>query len=339
MNNEEEFELTVPISKMFFGAIDGDTEADRKDFENLFYDNLNVFEDMMRPEKFIISGRKGTGKTFLANYIVKNMESSGNYAALFRRDDFKKRKLIDLKYQQLQEMELSLFWKWTFLYQIAELICSNEPNQRFNCFSPVKKIHKFLKRKSINIFFEESKISQTNSSKINAITSKSPRLSSELGFSETVSLNPKLYFQIIDELEKLIKEYFSKKSSKGITLIYDDLDEIDEDSIHESGYFKILKNMLESACQLNKSFRKHNEKTKVLVIIRSDILDNIHKYSSNSNKWITEGSKRLYWTGNHGLHDSDHPLMDMVLSKIITTTDDYRNVNKRMLYNNLFKEK
>ncbi|MFK3936761.1 hypothetical protein ACI2JA_04520 [Alkalihalobacillus sp. NPDC078783] len=62
---------SVPLSKLYIGNIDGEQESSRDNFEQLFYTKNSKFDEIMQPEKFIISGRKGTGKTILANYIVK----------------------------------------------------------------------------------------------------------------------------------------------------------------------------------------------------------------------------------------------------------------------------
>lgn len=61
------------LKDLFIGNIDGETEAARNDFEQLFYTKNSKFDEIMLPGKFIISGRKGTGKTILAQYIYKKI--------------------------------------------------------------------------------------------------------------------------------------------------------------------------------------------------------------------------------------------------------------------------
>lgn len=42
--------------------------------ENFFYTADGKSEELLLPEKFIISGRKGTGKTILAHYAMDTLD-------------------------------------------------------------------------------------------------------------------------------------------------------------------------------------------------------------------------------------------------------------------------
>lgn len=56
----------VKLSKIFIGEIDGESEViKRSDFENLFFNQNNNYEKLISGDKFLIKGRKGTGKTYL----------------------------------------------------------------------------------------------------------------------------------------------------------------------------------------------------------------------------------------------------------------------------------
>ena len=94
--------MNIDLNKINLGSIDGEKESSYENFDRLFYTKNSKYNEIMHPEKFIISGRKGTGKTILANYIVKNLSTQKHCMYGFNKDDFKLQKLIDLDYRDLK---------------------------------------------------------------------------------------------------------------------------------------------------------------------------------------------------------------------------------------------
>src|SRR5690606_25876200 len=94
---------------------------------------------------FIISGRKGTGKTILAKYIVKKLNKETNsYCKVFKKEDFRLQKLIDLEYRDFVEEERSLFWKWFFLLQLGQVILENRKLRTKIPFLAEQKLKKLM---------------------------------------------------------------------------------------------------------------------------------------------------------------------------------------------------
>lgn len=62
----------ITLKDIYLGRADGSQEAEEYNFENFFYRGNNKY-DLLNDDssKFIISGRKGTGKTILAKYFEK----------------------------------------------------------------------------------------------------------------------------------------------------------------------------------------------------------------------------------------------------------------------------
>ena len=72
-------EDNIILSDIFIGNPDGLSEARNKKFDTLFYNKNNKYQLLQAdPSKFIITGRKGTGKTLLGKYYEKrqNLEMS-----------------------------------------------------------------------------------------------------------------------------------------------------------------------------------------------------------------------------------------------------------------------
>lgn len=63
--------MSVKLKDIYLGVPDGATEAENKNFEELFYDSNNKYDELMKnDEKFLVVGNKGTGKTYLAKYAL-----------------------------------------------------------------------------------------------------------------------------------------------------------------------------------------------------------------------------------------------------------------------------
>ncbi|MGL5596387.1 MAG: hypothetical protein ACRDDH_20860, partial [Cetobacterium sp.] len=65
----------IKLKDINFGNNDGKNEAAISNFKDLFFNYENIYEKSLKPEIFLILGRKGSGKTTLIKYIIKNKES------------------------------------------------------------------------------------------------------------------------------------------------------------------------------------------------------------------------------------------------------------------------
>ena len=65
----------VPVSSFKLGEVDGKIEARDPDFEQLFYLGDGYYDELEEQNKYIIIGRKGTGKSVLINYYKKQIDN------------------------------------------------------------------------------------------------------------------------------------------------------------------------------------------------------------------------------------------------------------------------
>ncbi|EIJ0962152.1 hypothetical protein LH711_004276, partial [Vibrio vulnificus] len=62
----------LELKDLYLGQNDGKKEAIYKDnFEEFFINENSILDQVQRKEKFLVLGRKGSGKTFLAHYMKK----------------------------------------------------------------------------------------------------------------------------------------------------------------------------------------------------------------------------------------------------------------------------
>jgi ABC-type lipoprotein export system ATPase subunit len=70
----------LKIESVYLGINDGKKEALYKnDFEKYFFDYNGIYEKALAADKFLIMGKKGSGKTILAEYIRKISESDSQW--------------------------------------------------------------------------------------------------------------------------------------------------------------------------------------------------------------------------------------------------------------------
>ena len=117
----------VPVSILKLGEVDGKKEARDPDFENLFYLGDGYYDELDKQNKYIIIGRKGTGKSVLINYYKKQIDKKDNaFCKIITVPSFMKRKLKTFDYNKLNTEELEEFWKYVLLKELTGLILENK---------------------------------------------------------------------------------------------------------------------------------------------------------------------------------------------------------------------
>lgn len=319
---------SVQLGDITLGCADGENEAKEDWFMDLFYDgNGKVEEIQNNRSKFIISGRKGTGKTILAKYIERQCQKEKILTAVFNKESFSMQYIIEKGTECVSDIELSHFLKYSILIQIAGLLIKEK-----------KKIVKLQKSKQVSLF---SMIIKTVECLISV-----RRLNRFYygiypnGVYKTVALEQEVYA----EGEKSVIRYSSKlkhyrkskyiKQKKNyaelesqlnymvikmlkfcdIYVFFDDLDELGEKIYTKAETNKIFIGLLEAAHSINNQFfDSGNTKSKCIVMLRTDIIDNLHSDSSNSGKMITDCQVKLNWLMQAS---GNSPLLEMVLTKI-----------------------
>lgn len=332
----------VKLKHLNIGDIDGKKESSINNFEQLFYTKNSMFQYIMENDNFIISGRKGTGKTILANYIANSISSKTSICKVYDKNSFSLQKLIDLEYENLQEEEISIFWRWFFLIKLSEQILKLNPYKKFVPFTYVKKLNKFLKQRYTSDIFKLDELT-TSTAKKSIVsgsyksTNQSLNGSREESKGNTKKFSNKKYYELIGQLEELISKNLD--INQRITLIFDDLDELENPFNNEKNYFKMFKSMLETAQEINlKLNHKLKNNSKIIILIRSDILDEIHKHSSNSNK-LSSSEVNLYWISKNQKSPHNQPLMSMIIYKIQKSVPSYTHLSEKEIYYTIFPKK
>lgn len=346
-NMEESMSNSVKLKDLYVGIPDGATEAQNEKFQELFFDPNNKYEELMKnDEKFLIIGSKGTGKTYLANYVLKKSPKTQT-AELVDSSDFRIHKLSNVRnIKDLNEDIVYALCKWFLLNELSHTYLERHKKMKYIPLTGPYKIRKFVERyENLNIFKEVKKVeinskekNVSNEKDISNNCSKSAvtnrfRNGFSLSNGITVEFERKDFFELIKAYENKLFNSFSRCDD--ILLILDDLDEIEDG---EDGLGTVLVKLINIAKEYNSKLKKEKKKVKLILLLRSDILDGLQIRNANLSKIKTSCSVELYWLSNSMQEQYNHPLMSMVLHKIKTACPQFVGWSNKKLFSELFPE-
>ena len=345
----------LTFKDFYIGTPDGETESKNEKFEELFYDSNNKYSELVKNRhKFMILGSKGSGKTYLANYICKKAKK-GQIRKIINVQDFWIDRLANTSVEQENSAYMYALCKWFLLDKLSNVIL-----EQTNIFdkiwpwSPKRRLAKFVKRydndetfkaiKSVNTGCESKEKSFLNSNGANAkmqpfSVEDSNSYSSKRFISKTITIESerKPFYELIKSFERLIYKAVPKK--KELMIIFDDLDELDKKLIKETADNDIIINLLKIAKNYNNLFYDRNLKIRLILLVRTDIIDKLQSYDTNLSKIKTSCAVELYWLTNNETEPYEQPLMSMVLHKIKASCSQLAVCTNKELYMRLFPEK
>lgn len=328
--------LQLKLQELYFGETDGEVEATKDNFEELFCNEGSKYSEIMSSHmKFMIIGRKGAGKTYLAKYMCKN-HPNPKLCKWINSEDFNIQKLSFLS-EDSSDPEYNIARvKWYLLKNIAELMINEHPTScKYNIFYKKYRLYKLYNKIENNKLLKI--IKTVNEQTIGG------RLLNKNGFEikkdKTVKyeLLPKEFFEVLDTLQKLIIKSVSKKDN--ILLILDDLDCLDKKLSSSSAGNNYILHFINIAKELNSIFSTSKLKIKIVLLLRTDILNKLQSLDGNLSKTVTSCSVNLYWLKKDIGKPENHPLMKMILHKVRATGKIPGNITDKELYYHLFPEK
>ncbi|HEM6045186.1 TPA: hypothetical protein U2B54_000970 [Streptococcus suis] len=315
----------VTIKDFNFGDVNGSEESQEPRFQDLYYDEGSKIENQVKSKKkFIIYGRKGTGKTLLASYInEKNKELVESSSKIVAYDEFILEKLKEFNYDSVKREEQSLFWRYFFLQQFADLIGEDLEKLSFWQVYQKNKIKKFIKDVKqqfweVQQLIDETTVGSEVSSQLGtSVSDAGSHIGTRISSSNTRTIHGSVspYFKKYQILESLIEDYLSK-SSKKYTIFFDDLDRLEE-TIPREEFLYLMISMINGAHALNK---KLPDNSKIVILLRSDVIKLLFGKSGDINKLVTSGGVELRWYDSNS-KASANPLMKMIFYKMSQSID------------------
>lgn len=342
---------SIKLKDIYLGRADGLQESEDTNFENLFYkgnDKYNLLID--NKNKFIISGKKGTGKTILAKYFEKENERVGIPTKTLTKREFVLRSLIEKGKFDLREYDYGLFIEYIILIEIAKIILENKWKllhiknifRTFKIWSNIRYLKKVVvERVSVeNFSIERYKVENGNSfeREYNAGldykgTKSNQKDNVKCNQREEKEYIKNPYYNLLDNLKKSVVFILQILP---VNVIFDDLDEFDDKIENNEQLIKFLIEFIETAYKLNVDFKKKSKKeSRVILLVRSDVIKILNSYSTNLNKIISDSEIRLNWIKKVQITQI-HPLLDMICTKIMNSNKHLKNCTKNEIINEFF---
>lgn len=322
----------ITLKDIYLGKSDGLKEAMENNFENYFYTGNNKYQELVSDtKKFIISGKKGTGKTILAKYFELEQNKLGNPTKILTERDAILKQFMEYgkKIDNSDEMDLfieySIYWELgTILLKSKKRILLKHPFHLIKIIKSFNYLNTIInKRNSIDNFYKEQFSVNTNTSEEYGVTGEktqtdkytlgaNAKYAASKELTENFIKNP--YFNLLDSLKQTI-QYLLKFIN--VNIIYDDLDEYDEIITGNISFVKFFNSFLKVANRINSDIHITGTRySRIIIIMRSDMLIPLNNNSRNLGKITADGQIKLNWLKKKYSPEKIHPLLEMVIVKI-----------------------
>lgn len=261
----------------------------------IFGDYLNIFPEL-DTEKFIITGRKGAGKSAIAEYIYFSATNDANtFCDFVKTKDLDCNRIVQIGKAEGHPIEEKLLFEWIILTKLIKQFTDDQSVQSLKEFKDLKI---FLTRNSglVDIKdYEIEEIVKTKSFEVKIENFK--RVFSSL-FKEDIGIKEHKapFYKILQPLKDVVIKLLSDvvNSDNEYYLIFDDLDigfkESDKESIEN------VTNVIRVAKDYNIDiFGKNGLKAKVIILLRDDLKRIIVKHSADTAKLFSSYEIPLIW--------------------------------------------
>lgn len=281
----------MKIKDYKFGYADAQKELDREPeiFEQAFYDPHDYLKELIDGYKYLIVGRKGTGKSAYSSKLQKiSKENKKLVVKQIKLNDFQFTtfKKCNVDSDIVGNNKYNLPWKIILLTNICKIFYDD-----FD-ITEVKEFNKVIDiLKEMNLFLD---ISFNN--KIKSVKKLKGGL--DLGIIDAsieaqVGDKPIDYIDRLSIMVKLLSDTLSnlELNNRRLIFILDGLDDLlrikEEQSI-------ILSSLIRSIDEINELFVQKKQLTKIILLIREDMLNKL--VDTDLNKIIRDSAILINWT-------------------------------------------
>lgn len=330
----------LKLGDLDLGFADGAEEAKMENFTDMYFVDDAVYNTLSQKNNvFIISGKKGTGKTILSRYYSSQHQEKHNSIELpINLTNFQFNKLLELGADEISAEELMPFLKFEMLVMIADELVEKNRQKMFSAQYIkyqyyMKKTRRFLKTRYPESNFHEKQVTREKTQAL-AIKGNSSALDISPQTSNTTRYEKfkQKHYSIIKAFEKLVCKLLELQT---IIVITDDLDEKHAFNEAEKNYTKFLHSLITANKLLNSDIlTKHNSKS--IVIVRDDILESINSTFTNFNKIIIDSSIKLNWIETGKLNPCEFKIIKMIIKKVRVSLPEFEMNSDEEILEQLF---
>ena len=260
--------------------------------DSLFEDFLDII-GQLNHEKFILLGRKGTGKSAIGEHILSIANDDPNlFAFIIKKEQIDIEKIVQIGKEEGVVLEKTLLYKWIILTHFITMFADNQSLESQN---GMKHLSRFIKNNrgfiNINNYEVKEKIQQFGLS-VNVEHFKR-YLSSQGSVSTQYKSGKAEFYKLIPDLEKVVVDILKSDKDNKYILMFDDLD---------IGLNMNNKDSVDTLAELirivkyynNDVFARNDIDSKVIIFMRTDIKKHL-EYTADMPKIFSSYSTELRW--------------------------------------------
>lgn len=284
-----------PTTENFYiGVVEAEGEAHNSKIilSAVFEDYLDVISQINN-EKFIVLGRKGSGKSAIGEYMYSLAESDANlFASFIRKSEINIESIVQIGEINGSSIKQEILYKWIVLTQLLKLFLQN---QQLSSTKEMSNLKKFLEKNRgfVDIKNNEVKeIIKENGFSINLEYLKRFYLGR---FNKTIQIKEEKasFYKLVPYLEEVVVKILTEDKDNSYILIFDDLD---------IGYNFNIQSTKDSLIDIlritkyynNEIFGRNNIKSKIVILLRNDIAKHL-RFHADTAKIFASYSVELNW--------------------------------------------
>lgn len=285
---------------IFLGATEAEAEAlptSKMPLSSVYEDHHNLIESLQN-EKFIVCGRKGSGKSAFAEYVLSLTEDNPNmFCKFIRQSEVNLEKIIQIGKEAGHTLEKENLYTWLILINILKLFSDNQAvknNKEYNF------LERFLNQNIGYVDIREPEIKeliQKDGFEVNIEFLKrffTSKMNKNIEIKKTKAPFYKLIPHLQQVILKVLKSENELNNKNSYILFFDDLD-ISFDSKNQESIDSITSLLRVSKEINNNFFAKNNLESKVIILLRDDISRLISTHNSDTAKIFSSYSTKINW--------------------------------------------
>lgn len=313
-----------PTTRDFFMGVaeaEGEAVNSKITLADFFEDYLNVMEQLNN-EKFIVLGRKGSGKSAIGESIYLQSQNMPNIFC-----DFIKKSDIDIEYivqvgitETGETLSMEMLYRWVILTKLLTLFSQNVRLQD-NISTNLKK---FLQKNRGFIDIQNNEVKQViRQTKFGIQTEYFKRVvSAVLNRNIMVKENPAPFYKLLPDLQDTVLTMMRNDKENNYILIFDDLDiKLD---CNKTESLNSLAELLRISKQFNNElFGKNNLLSKIVVLLRNDI-SKVLVHQADTAKIFSSYAVELNWYDDREREHEETMKLKQLINRRIKLNFDNR---------------
>jgi Cdc6-like AAA superfamily ATPase len=285
---------------LFLGNPEAESEGNiraKVKLDDVFYDYLKVLPEI-ETEKFIVTGRKGSGKSAIGQVLFKRSKNDGNkFCEYIQKSDIDLEEIVQFSETTGEIIQKELLFKWIILTRLLKLITQNQAVQGLN---EIKIIRHFLEKNTGFVRIDKYEIKEIlQTTGVEVLIEKLMHFFTYKKSRETKLTGTKApFYKLIPHLEEVVISILNSNADKyqgnSYQIIFDDLDI--EFKAENSKSVETVLNLIRIAKNYNNNlFSENNIDAKIIILLRDDISDILIKKSADMAKVFSSYSISLMW--------------------------------------------